>query len=107
MNFEEITKNINTKLGKETSAKIADDMASLMTYNSNMKKDIKNKNDEIEKLKKDKEMLIEANGSLLQQVSQESEDILKPTPKEEDKPKKSFNFYEMYDERGNFKKSLS
>ena len=106
MKFEEITKNINEKLGKENSAKIADDMASLISYDSSMKKDIKIKSDEIEKLRKDKEMLIEANGSLLQQISSESEEILKPK-KEEEKTNKNFNFYEMYDERGNFKKTLS
>lgn len=105
MNFDDITKNINKKLGKEESAKIADDMASLMTYNSKINKDLKNRDDEIEKLKKDKDMLIEANGSLLQQLSTESEDILKP--KTEEEVKKSFNFYDMYDEKGNFKKTLS
>lgn len=106
MNFDDITKNINKKLGKEESAKIADDMASLMTYNSKINKDIKSRDDEIEKLKKDKDMLIEANGSLLQQLSTESEDILKPKMEEEE-VKKSFNFYDMYDEKGNFKKKLS
>lgn len=106
MNFDDITKNINEKLGKEESAKIADDMASLMTYNSKINKDIKSRDDEITKLRKDKEMLIEANGSLLQQLSTESEDILKPKMEEEE-VKKSFNFYDMYDEKGNFKKKLS
>ena len=106
MNFDEITKNINDKLGKENAGIIADDMASLITYNTKINKDIKSRDDEITKLKKDKEMLIEANGNLLQQISSESDEILKPKIKKEEEAK-SFNFYDMYDEKGNFKRKLS
>lgn len=106
MKFEDITKNINKKLGKENSSLIADDMASLISYNASVQKDIQDKNSQIDKLKSDKEMLIEANGNLLQQISSETEDILKPK-KEEKEEKKDFNFYSMYDEKGNFKKKLS
>ena len=106
MNFDDITKSINKKLGKENASIIADDMASLMSYNAGMQKDIKDKDNQINKLKTDKEMLIEANGNLLQKISSETEDILNPK-KEEKENKKLFNFYSMYDEKGNFKKSLS
>lgn len=105
MNFEDIRKNIDKKLGKENSSLIADDMASLITFNTEREKTIKSNNEEIEKLKKDKEMLIQANGNLLQQVNQASEDILKPEVKEKEE-KKSFNFRDMFDEKGNFKKKL-
>ena len=68
----------------------------MLTYVSKMKKDIKDKDDEITRLKKDKEMLIEANGNLLQQV---------PFGKEEskatvdDEPKK-FDFKSVFDKNG-------
>lgn len=105
MKFDDIRKNIDKKLGKENSSLIADDMASLITYNSEREKTINSKDEEIEKLRKDKEMLIEANGNLLQQVNQASEEILKPKT-EEKKEKKNFNFRDMFDEKGNFKKHL-
>lgn len=105
MKFEDIRKNIDKKLGKENSSLIADDMASLITFNSEREKAINTRDEEIEKLKRDKEMLIEANGNLLQQVNQVSEEVLKPKT-EEKQEKKSFNFRDMFDEKGNFKKHL-
>ena len=41
----------------------------MLSYDSKLHKDIKDKDEEIQKLKKDKDMLIEANGNLLQQVA--------------------------------------
>lgn len=100
MNIEEYTNKIQEKLGKEEASKIADDIASILTYDNKIQKDIQNKNDEINKLKKDKEMLIEANGNLLQQV---------PFGKEEDdkrdlEEKKPFNFRSVFDENGKIKR---
>ena len=68
MNIEEYTNKIQEKLGKEEAGKIADDIANLLTYDNKLQKDIKDQKDEINKLKKDKEMLIEANGNLLQKI---------------------------------------
>ena len=73
------------KLGKEEASKIADDIASLLSYENSRNKDIKKRDNQIEKLTKDKEMLIEANGNLLQQVSSQSEEILQSKPQEEEK----------------------
>ena len=103
--MEEITKSINEKLGKEFASKIADDMASLITLDSGRLKELKSKSDEIEKLKKDKEMLIEANANLFQQISQETEDILSPEIKEE-KPRERFDIRDAFDEKGRFKTKL-
>lgn len=105
MKIEEITKNINEKLGKEYASKIADDMASLITLDSGRQKELKAKNDEIEKLKKDKDMLIEANSNLYLQVSQAEENILEPDIKEE-KKKEPFDMRTVFDEKGRFKKVL-
>lgn len=100
MNFEETLTKMQEKIGKDNAGKIADDIASLLSYENSRNKDIKKKDNEIEKLRKDKEMLIEANGNLLQQISVEDEEILK-TPKEEEK-KKPINIRDAFDKNGNF-----
>lgn len=106
MKFEDIRKSMEKKLGKENSSLIADDMASLITFNAEREKSINNQNDEIEKLKKDKETLIQANGNLLQKISQESEEIFAPKIEKEEKEKTPFDFRSMFDSKGNFKKHL-
>lgn len=100
MNFEETLTKMQEKIGKDNAGIIADDIASLLSYENSRNKDIKKKDNEIEKLRKDKEMLIEANGNLLQQISVEDEEILK-TPKEEEK-KKPINIRDAFDKNGNF-----
>lgn len=104
--LEKITKSIQKKLGKDSSSKIADDIASIITIESNYKKQTEEKNKEIETLKEDKEMLIQANGNLLQQVSMGTEEDLNPKKKEEEEKKKPFDFRSVFDEKGNFKKSI-
>ena len=99
MNFEETLNKIQEKIGKDSSGIIADDIASLLSYENARNKDLKQRDDEITKLKKDKEMLIEANGNLLQQVSAEKEEVLKPEVKEESKP---INIRDAFDKFGNF-----
>lgn len=101
MNFEETLTKMQEKIGKDNAGKIADDIASLLSYENSRNKDIKKKDNEIEKLRKDKEMLIEANGNLLQQISVEDEEILK-TPKEEEEKKKPINIRDAFDKNGNF-----
>ena len=85
MNIEEYTNKIREKLGEDNSAKIADDIANMLTYDSKMKKDIK-----------DKEMLIEANGNLLQQIPFGKEEPKAPV---DDEPKK-FDFKSVFDKNG-------
>lgn len=96
MNIEEYTSKIQEKLGKEEAGKIADDIASLLTYDNKIQKDLKARDDEISKLKRDKEMLIEANGNLLQQIPVGKEE-LKEEPKEEPK---NFDFKSVFDKNG-------
>ena len=103
--LELITKSIQKKLGKETSSKIADDMASILTIKSNYEKQSKEYQDEIKELKNDKEVLITANGNLLQQVSMGTEADLEDKRKEKEENKtsaKDFNFSAMFDSKGNF-----
>ena len=105
MKIEDVTKSINEKLGKAEAGKIADDMASLLTIEAGRLKEIKAKDEEIAKLKKDKDMLIEANGNLFMQISQENEEILKPEVKEE-KKHEPFDMRSVFDEKGRFKSKL-
>lgn len=100
MNIEEYTNKIQEKLGKENSGKIADDIANILSYESKLQKDINDKNDEITKLRKDKEMLIEANGNLLQQVPFGKE----KDEKEDEDEKKPFDFRSVFDENGKIKR---
>lgn len=101
MNFEETLTKMQEKLGKDEAGKIADDIASLLSYENSRNKDIKKKDNQIEKLTKDKEMLIEANGNLLQQVSSQTEEILQTKPQEEEKPQK-IDIRTAFDKNGNF-----
>lgn len=103
--LEKITNSIQEKLGEETSAMITDDLASIITIKSNYDKELEDNKAQIDKLKKDKDVLIEANGNLLQKVKMGAE------PKKEEKEvkkqdAKNFNFSAMFDEKGNFKKVL-
>ena len=102
MNIEEYTNKIQEKLGKENAGKIADDIANILTYDNKLQKDIKDKTEEITKLKKDKEMLIEANGNLLQQVpfGKDDSDNKKQDPEEN----KVFDFRTVFDENGRIKR---
>lgn len=96
MNIEEYTNKIQEKLGKDEAGKIADDIANMLTYDSRLRNDIKDKDNEILKLKKDKEMLIEANGNLLQQVA-----FGKEEPKEKEiEEEKRFDFKTIFDKNG-------
>ena len=101
MILEDTIKSMQKKLGKENSGLIADDFASIISYDSARTKDIEGKDAEIKKLKEDKEMLISANGNLLQQISTQSDEILKPKQEEKETPKK-FDFRAVFDEKGNF-----
>lgn len=97
--FQTLTNSMSEKLGKETAAKIADDLGTMISDNSEMNKIIKSKEAEIEKLQKTNEMLTAANGQLLQQVAMGFEE---PETKEEPEEKKPFNFHSVFDEKGNF-----
>lgn len=104
--MESLTASMQEKLGKEASAKIADDLGKLITDNAQMNKEIENRNSQITKLKQDKENLIATNGNLLQQVAMGedfSSNVItrKQEQKEEEKP---FSFKDCFDEKGNFKK---
>lgn len=92
---------IENKIGKENYSKIADDLGVIFTDNEASNNTISNKENEIKQLTKNNEILITANGNLLQQVGM-GEEIRKPISKEEEeKPK--FSLKDAFDEKGEFK----
>lgn len=97
MNFDEILNSVNEKLGEETFGIISDDIANLMSYNEAMENDIKAKDEKIEKLIKKTDMLVEANGNLLQKVSAG----YKEEKEEKEEPKK-IDIRTAFDKDGNF-----
>lgn len=97
--FQNLTNSVSEKLGKENSAKIADDLGTMISDNAEMNKVIQSKDKEIEKLQKTNEMLTQANGQLLQQVAMGFEE---PKKEEKEEEKKPFNFHSVFDEKGNF-----
>lgn len=99
MNLTEISDKIQEKLGKEESGKIADDIANILIFEESNNKIIEEKNATIEKLNKDKEMLIEANGNLLLKVPQGREEI----KEEVEEAPKDFDFRSVF-ENGKFKR---
>lgn len=100
--LEKITKNIQKKLGKENSAMITDDLASIITIKSNYEKQLKENEEEISQIKQDKEVLIQANGNLLQQVTMGAEPKKEEVKEEKKESAKNFNFSAMFDSKGNF-----
>ena len=102
--FEKLTNTMQEKLGKENASKIADDIGLLLTDNGQMNKILKEKEAEIQKLKQDKENLIQVNGNLLQQVAMGEEETHIEGLKKEEEKKTPFNFKSVFDAHGNFKK---
>lgn len=99
MNFDEILNSIDEKLDKEVFSSISDDIANLMSYNEALNNDIKAKDEKIEKLQKKTDMLVEANGNLLQKVSSGVEE--KKLDEEKEEPKK-IDLRTAFDKNGNF-----
>lgn len=98
---QKLFKGIEKKLGKENYSKIADDIGVLITDNENMNNTIANKDTEIKELKENNNLLITANGNLLQQVGMGEE----PKKDEDDDLKKGqpkISLKSAFDEKGNF-----
>jgi len=101
--MQELTNNIIEKVGEEKAGLIADDIGMLLTDNKTMNTEITNRDNEIEKLKTDKENLISTNGNLLQQIAM-GEDTESIYNKKEEKPKenKPLDFRTVFDEKRKF-----
>lgn len=100
-----IVDSIQEKLGKEESSKISDNLADILVIEEANSKTIKQKDESINKLQNDKQMLIEANGNLLLKVPQAKEEesfFESGTSKKEDN--QPFDFRSVFDNKGHFKR---
>lgn len=104
MNIEEITTSIKSKLDEETYAKISDDIANLSIFDNSNTTILQEKNNEISKLKDDKEQLIKANGNLMLKIPRTNvDDNFEESKTRDSKP---FDFRCVFDEKGNFKSQM-
>lgn len=104
MNIEEITNSIKTKLGEEESGKIADDLANLIIHDKNLNDNITSKENEITKLKDDKDLLVQANANLLGKIpmGKADDEDFGESSKKEDNPE-YFDYRTVF-EKGRFKR---
>ena len=96
----EITGNIEKTLGEEVYATISDSIGELLTGNSENMKALKNRDDEIDKLRDRNEKLVSANGALLQKIPME-----RSRGDDEDKEEKKapqILLKDAFDSKGNF-----
>lgn len=99
--FDDKLSSMLDKIGNDSASLILDDTALLLTDKQNSEKELKSKNEEIEKLKNLNSRLQQVNSNLLLQI---------PTQKEEKKvqedteKRKAFSMREAFDEFGRFKK---
>ena len=102
--IKQITDSIKEKLGEETYATISDDIGILFTKNTEVQNQIVELNENVNGLTEKNSKLASANASLLQQVPM-GLDNSKPSQIDEES-KEPFNFKSLFDEKGNFKKTL-
>ena len=102
--FNKLINGVREKLGEENTSLIADDLAILLSDNTQVNTELENKDNEISKLQTDKENLIKVNGNLLQQVTDgKEEDVFNiNNEKEKENKKEPFSFKKQFDEFGNF-----
>lgn len=105
--LEKALKSLKKTLGEENVSLIADNLATIETYATALNNEIANRDNEIKDLQANKEILINANANLLQQVSATKEPE-EPTfrgstdtdkQKEEPKP---IDLRMAFDKNGNF-----
>lgn len=99
--FQTKMNSIQEKIGQEASNLILDDIGLLLTDNQNMNNELVNKDKEIERLKKNNEMLQNVNGNLLQQVAM-GDDTLNQNQQQDNEPKQPFDFRTAFDEKRKF-----
>ena len=97
--LERISNSMKEKLGEENYAMISDSIGELITGNTLNLEEIKNKEEQISKLKENNQQLIVANGNLLKQVPMGKEETHKD---EADAKPHKINLQDAFDKNGNF-----
>ena len=103
--FIKITDSLTEKIGADNSALIADDLGLLINGNTNAQNALREKDEEIARLKANNEKLVLANGNLLKQIPVESHEDKKHGNVEdsEDVKKQEFSWNQVFDAHGRFK----
>lgn len=100
--MEELTNKMQEKLGKDAAALIADDIGLLISDAKKVNKQEEKYQADIQRLKEQKEKLIETNGNLLLQVSVAEDNISQGNKVKEEEAPKPYDFRTAIDEFGNF-----
>lgn len=100
MDFESVRTSISEKIGEENAGLIADDFATMLTLEKEYTDRLKETEKERDVLKERNEKLINANANLLMKIGTEVREPIREEVEEE----KPFNFANLFDEKGNFKK---
>ena len=100
--FGELMENIQTKIGKDASNLILDDIGTLINDNKKMNEDYEKQVTENESLKKRNETLQNVNGNLLQQISMGTEDEIIDKGNNKEEKKKYIDYKLGFDEKRKF-----
>ena len=101
--YKKFVENMQSKLGKENSAIISDDLATLISDNITMNEEILKRDTKIKEQNDLNQKLVSANSSLLQQVGSSSFEEPKVKDTKEDTEEK-ISWEDCFDKKGNFLK---
>lgn len=103
--YKKFVENMQNKLGKENSAIISDDLATLISDNISMNEEISKRDSKIKEQDQLNQKLVSANSSLLQQVGTSSFEEEKPKRKEsKEDTEEKISWEDCFDKKGNFLK---
>ncbi len=103
--FKKIISGIESKIGKETTALISDDLGTLISDNLVMNNTISEKENKIKEQEQTNQKLVLANSSLLQQVGvPNTEEPKKKRKEKNDEEEEKISWEDCFDKRGNFLK---
>lgn len=105
--FLKITDSMADKLGKDNSALIADDIGLLINGNTSAQNALREKDEEIARLKANNEKLVLANGNLLKQIPVERHDDTQRGTVDDSsnaEVKEEFSWNQIFDSHGRFKR---
>ena len=103
--YKKFVEKMQNKLGKENSAIISDDLATLISDNMTMNEEITKRDNEIKEKNELNQKLVSANSSLLQQVGTSSFEEEKPKRKEtKEDTEETISWKDCFDSKGNFLK---
>lgn len=105
MNPEQLNtelEQIKSTLGEEETAKIQDSLANIQNLNQVSIEAQKSQQEEIDKLKDDKQKLIASNNNLYQRITTQQSEMLDDDNEKGSGEQKPFNFRNCFDKNGQF-----